>query len=88
MTATLPAADAARTARDVSTLSFMLSLVTPDSDTARRIRDLGDELDEIHADYAMALRMCRENTEQWRRELEAQEVQTRAELRHVAGLDR
>lgn len=84
--ATLSAADAATTARDVSTLTWLLSLVQHDPRSACRIRQLGDQLDDIHADYAMSLCMCRESTEQWRAELAIDERATRRALREAAGL--
>lgn len=86
MTATVPAGHAATTARDVSTLTWMLSLVHGDADAAARIRRLGDEIDDIHADMAMARQMRPETTAEWEAELVAEERRVRRELKDTAGL--
>lgn len=85
-TATLPAAAAATDARDVAATAWLLSLVGHDPHAACRIRRLGDRLADIHADYALSLRMCRESTRQWRVDLAAEERATRRALRAAAGL--
>lgn len=86
MTATLPVEDRVADARDVSTLTWLLSLVHDDPDAAARIRALGDELEQIHVDQHMAWRMCPETTREWLDELRAKERATRKQLRQAAGL--
>ena len=83
MTATLPAADAAKTATNIATLGFMLSLVHPDDATRDQVRDLVIELDEIAAERQIAARMVPESVQDWLTDLDAKERAVRQALREL-----